>query len=109
VLFTALGGTLPSVLTVAPIEGSGRFFTLANRILHRNIEQQNAHALERDHFAKAYSELLAALSFTQHIARQVRNGTTLRNNALVAQRIRNTAELFRAFRLRAWLKLTPSD
>ena len=109
VLFTALGGALPSVLNVAPIERSGRFFALANRILQRNVEKQNAHALERDPFAKAYSDLLAALSFAQHIARQVRNGVPLRNNALVAQRIRNTAELFRAFRLHAWLKLTPSE
>ena len=102
VLFTALGGALPSVLNVpAPIERSGRFFALATRILQRSVEQQNAHALERDPFARAYSDLLAALSFAQHIAHQVRNGVPLRNNALVAQRIRNTAELFRAFSLHA--------
>jgi hypothetical protein len=109
VLFTALGGALPSVLNVAPIEKGGRFFALANRLLQRNVEQQNAHALERDPFAKAYSDLLSGLSFAQHLARQVRNGVPLRNHALVAQRIRNTAELFRAFRLHAWLKLMPTE
>jgi hypothetical protein len=109
VLFTSLGGPLPSVLNVAPIEKSGRFFALANRILQRNVEHQNAQALERDPFAKSYSDLLSALSFAQHLARQVRNGVPLRNHALVAQRVRNTAELFRAFRLHVWLKLTPSE
>jgi hypothetical protein len=109
VLFTALGGALPSVLNVAPIEKGGRFFALANRLLQRNVEQHNAHALERDPFAKSYSDLLSALSFAQHLARQVRNGVSLRNHTLVAQRVRNTAELFRAFRLHAWLKLMPTE
>jgi hypothetical protein len=106
-LFTSLGGTLPNAIsvTVAPIEGSGRFFTLANRILQRNVQQQSVRALERDPLAKSYSDLLSALSVAQHIARQVRRGIPLRNNASVAQRIRNTAELFRAFRLQAWIQL----
>ena len=109
VLFTALGGALPTVLNAAPIDRSGRFFTLANRILQRNVEQENAHALERDPFAKAYNDLVGALSFTQRISRQVRNGVPLRSSASVMQRVRNTAELFRAFRLHAWLKLTPNE
>jgi hypothetical protein len=73
------------------------------------VEQHNAQALERDPFAKAYSDLLSALSFAQHLARQVHKGVPLRNHTLVAQRVRNTAELFRAFRLHAWLKLMPSE
>jgi hypothetical protein len=109
VLFTSLGGMLPSVLNAAPIEKGGRFFALANRLLQRNVEQHNAQALERDPFAKAYSDLLSALSFAQHLARQVHKGVPLRNHTLVAQRVRNTAELFRAFRLHAWLKLMPSE
>jgi hypothetical protein len=108
VLFASLGGTLPTVPTVAPIERSGRFFALANRMLQRNAQQEHARALERDAFAKAYSDLLAALSFAQHIARQVRKGVTIRNAALVGERIRRTAELYRAFRFHAWIKLTPN-
>jgi hypothetical protein len=108
VLFTELGGTLPRALSVAPIERGGRFFTLANRILHHNAEQQNAQALERDAFAKAYSDLLSALSFAHHLTRQVRNGVKLRNEMLVVQRIRNTAEVFRTFRLHVWIKMSPS-
>jgi hypothetical protein len=108
VLFAALGGMLPSVASVAPIERSGRFFALANRILQRNAEQENARALERDWFAKTYNDLLVALSFTLRIARLARKGVAIRNIVLVVDRIRRTAELFRNFRYHAWLKLSPN-
>jgi hypothetical protein len=108
-LFASLGGALPSVLNVAPIEKGGRLFALANRLLQRSVEPQNVHAPERDPFAKAYRDLLSALNVAQRFARQLRNGLPLRNRALVAQRVRDRVELFRAFRLHARLKLTPSE
>jgi hypothetical protein len=109
VLFASLGGTLPNAPSVAPIARGGRFFANANRILQASVQMRNAHALERDSLAKTFSDLLAALSFAQSIARQVCNGASLRNKMLIAQRIRSTAEFFRAFRLQAWLNLSPID
>ena len=106
VLFTTLGGSLPCAPSVPTIKQSGRFFALANRVLHRSVAQQQAQALARDPFAKAFSDLLAALAFARHIARNVRDGIPLRNHALVAQRVRGVAELYRTFRLQAWLKLS---
>ena len=114
-LFAALGGTLPSQLSVKPpsttttSELSGaRLVALANRVFHFCTGAQECvhDAVEHDLLAKAYSDLLSALSLTKHIALQVRNGLPLRNQDYIALRIRETAGLYRAFRLQAWLKLS---
>ena len=105
VLFTTLGGSLPVAPTVAPVDPANRFARIARLMLLNYAAQKRAAEIKRDPFAKAFTDLLAALAFARHIARNVRDGIPLRNHALVAQRVRGVAELYRTFRLQAWLKL----